>query len=343
MKPNKGHSGRAVDQPDPRHRFFLLFGPDNAQARALGDRLVEALGASRFITSGTAIKADPASLADEAGAMSLFGGKRVVWIEPAGEDVVAGVTALFDAPPPESPVVAIAGDLKASSGLRKLAEASPLAVAIACYPPSDQEAGRMVVEIGRRHGLAMGPEVAARVAASCENDRALVAQELAKLALYLDASPNAPRRLEHEALEAVGADTNEGSVLRLADWALNGDIGRLTEELGLLSPTGSEAITVVRALQRRLLMLAPARARVERGQAPDDVMAALGKSLFWKDKELLGQLIARWDAKRLAALSQRIGSLERDLMFSPVPERDALGEELIAIARAARRGDSVSR
>ncbi len=338
MKPSKGNIGRAVDQPDPRHRFFLLFGPDNAQARALGDRLVEALGASRFIISGGAIKSDPAMLPDEAGALSLFGGKRVVWVEPAGEDLVAGVTALFEAPPPESPVVAIAGDLKPSSALRKLAEASPSAVAIACYPPSDEEAARMVVEIGRRHGLEIGPEVAARVAAAGDNDRALVGQELAKLALYLDASPNAPRRLDHDALDAVGADTNEGHVLRLADWALSGDIARLTEALAFLSPTGSEAIPVIRALQRRLLMLAPARARVERGQAPGDVMAAMGKSLFWRDKGLIGQLLPRWDAKRLAALSERVGGLERDLMFTPVPERGALGEELIAIARASRRG-----
>lgn len=338
MKPGKGSIGRAVDQPDPHHRFFLLFGPDNAQARALGDRLVEALGASRLLISGASVKGDPASLASEAGALSLFGGKRVVWVEPAGEDVLAGVTALFEAPPPESPVVAIAGELKTSSNLRKLAEGSPLAMAIACYPPSDEDAARMVVDIGRRHGLEIAPEVAARVAASCENDRALVAQELAKLALYLDASTNAPRRLDQEALDAVGADTNEGSLLRLADWALSGDITRLTAELAHLSPTGSEAIPVVRALQRRLLQLAPARARVERGETPGGVMAALGKSMFWRDKELLGQLLGKWDAKRLSALSERVGALERDLMFTPVPERDALGEELIAIARAARRG-----
>ena len=127
-------------------------------------------------------------------------------------------------------------------------------------------------------------------------------------------------------------------MLRLADWALAGNIGRLNEALGHLSATGSEAIPVVRALQRRLLLLAPARARVERGQSPSDVMAAMGKSLFWKDKALIQELLGKWDSERLASLSQRVGALERDLMFTPVPERDALGEELIAIARAARRG-----
>jgi len=338
VKPARDNIGRAVDQPDPRHRLFLLFGPDNAQARALGDRLVAALGASRLIMNGSSIKGDPASLASEAGALSLFGGKRVVWVEPAGDDTLAGVVALFDAPPPESPVVAIAGDLKASSGLRKLAETSSMAIAIGCYLPSDEEAGRMVTDVGRRHGLEIGADVAARVAAACENDRALVDQELIKLALYLDASPNAPRSLDQDALDAVGADTNDRNVTQLADTALAGDLDRLVEGLAQLSAGGTEAIPVIRALQRRLLILAPARARVERGQRPGDVMAAIGKSMFWKDKKLIERLLAKWDAKRLAALSQRVGALERDLMFTPLPERVALGEELIAIARAARRG-----
>lgn len=316
--------------------MFLLFGPDTAEARSLGGRLLEALGASRFTISGAAVKSDPASLVDEAGAMSLFGGKRTLWIEPAGEECLAGVTALLEGPEPESPVVAIGGELKPSSGLRQLAEASPLAVAIGCYPPSDEEAARIVSDVGRRHGLKISGQIAARVAAACDNDRALVVQEVAKLALYLDSTPNAPRQLDDEALDAVGAETGEGNVLRLADWALNGRIDRLSEELSHLSANGSDAIPVVRALQRRLLMLAPVRARIERGQTKGDVMAALGKSLFWKDKEIVGEMLSRWDAARLAALSERVGALERELIFSPLPAREALGEELMAIARASR-------
>ena len=68
------------------------------------------------------MKSDPAALADEAGAMSLFGGKRAIWIEPAGEDIADGVAALLEADAVESPVVAIAGALRKTSALLKLAE-----------------------------------------------------------------------------------------------------------------------------------------------------------------------------------------------------------------------------
>jgi DNA polymerase-3 subunit delta len=48
-------------------------------------------------------------------------------------------------------------------------------------------------------------------------------------------------------------------------------------------------------------------------------------------------MLAQWDAERLAKVAERAGRLERGLMFSPAPGQEALGEELLAIAREARR------
>lgn len=337
MKISKGSIGRAVDQPDPGLRLYLFYGPDEAQSRAFGQRLLESLSATKFIVAASAVKSDPATLADEAGAMSLFGGPRVVWIEPAGDEIAAGVEALLEAPASESPVVAISGALRKTSTLLKLAETLPNALAHASYVPEGRDAERMVIEVARRYGLQISPSAAARIAAGCMNDQGLAARELQKLALYLDASPESPKELDHDSIDAVGAGTSEGDFLRLADMALSGDLNALSDELSRLPAGGSEAIPVVRSLQRRLLMLAPARVRIERGETADGVMTSLGKFLFWKDKTLVAKLLATWDAKGLAILSERAGRLERELMFSPAPGQAALGEELLAIARAARR------
>lgn len=336
MKAAKTSIARAVDQPDPRIRFYLFYGPDEAQSRALAGRLAEALSASRFLVASGSVKSDPALLADEAGAMNLFGGKRLIWIEPAGEDIVAGVEALLELPAAESPVVAIAGGLRKTSGLLKLAEASSEALAFAAYAPEGQDAERLVIDLGRRVGLKISPPVAARIAAGAGNDQAVVAQELEKLSVYLDASPHSPKELDHDAVDAVGADTAEGDFQRLADLALGGAMTELADELARLPAGGSEAIPVVRSLQRRLLMLAPARARVERGERVDAVMASLGRALFWKDKPVVGRMLAKWNAEDLARVAERAGKLERELIFSNVPDREALGEELLAIARKVR-------
>ncbi len=299
MKAGKASIGRSLDQPDRDVRFYLFHGHDESQSRALGARLCEALGASRVLLSTATIKSDPASLADEAGAMNLFGGVRVVWIEPATKDIEQGVIALLEGPATESPVVAIAGSLPKTSALLKLAEGSAQALAFASYVPEGRDAERMVIDVGRRYGLKIAPAVAARVADAGANDQAIVAQELQKLALFIDASPHSPKELDHEAIDAVGAD-NGGDFLRLADLALSGNVARLAEELARLPAAGAEAIPVVRSLQRRLLMLAPARARVERGERPDAVMASIGRALFWKDKDAVGAMLGKWPADDLA-------------------------------------------
>ncbi|MFL6772228.1 MAG: DNA polymerase III subunit delta, partial [Sphingomicrobium sp.] len=255
MKASKASIGRSIDQPGSATRFYLFHGPDEAQSRALAARLLEGLGAEKAAVAAGAVKSDPALLADEAGAISLFGGKRLVWIEPAGDEIAAGLEALLALEAVESPAVAIAGALRKTSALLKLAEVSPQALAFAAYAPEGADAERMVAEVGRRLGLKISSRVAARLADSSGNDQAIVTQELHKLALYLDASPQSPKELDHDALDAVGADLVEGEVLHLADLALAGRVGDLAVELSNLPP-GAESIPVVRALQRRLLQLA---------------------------------------------------------------------------------------
>lgn len=335
MKAAKTAIGRLLDQPGPDIRLYLFHGPDGAQSRGLADRLLNGLKAERFAVASSTAKADPAALVDEAGAMSLFGGKRAIWIEPAGEEIAPAVDALLQGAAPESPVIAIAGTLRKTSALLKLAEASPAAVAFAAYVPEGADAQRMVIDVGRRFGLKVPPHLAGRLADGCGNDQAVIAQEMQKLALYIDASPQAPRELDADAVEAVGAELDGGDVSRLADLALAGNVGELADELTRL-PGGADAIPIVRALHRRLLMLAPARARIEHGERLDDVMAAFGRSLFWKDKATVNRLLSTWGAEGLRRVAERASRLERNLLFSAAPDREVLGEELLSIARAAR-------
>ena len=241
MKASKTSIGRSVDQPSADIRFYLFHGQDEAGSRALAERLLQGLGATKFTVAAGAVKSDPASLADEAAAMSLFGGKRAIWIEPATKDIEEGLAALLEGPPPESPVIGIAGALPKTSALLKTAEASPAGLAYVSYMPEGQDAVRMVIDLGRKVGLTISPPVAGRVAEANGNDQAVAARELEKFALYRNASPQSPKELDHQAIDAVGADSAEGDFLHLADLALSGNLAHLASELAALSPTGSEA------------------------------------------------------------------------------------------------------
>jgi len=234
-----------VDHPDPKVRFYLFLGRDEAQSRSLAARLLEGLGAQKFVVTLAAVKANPGLLADEAAALSLFGEKRLIWIEPAGNDLFDAVEALLAAEAVESPVAAIAGALPRSSALLKLAESSPAALAFTAYAPEGDEAARLVTDLGRRVGLKVSPPVAARIADSCGNDQAIIAQELEKLSIYASASPHSPKELDHEAVDTVGADSGEGDLQRLADLALLGEVAEVADLMARLASGSSDAISMV--------------------------------------------------------------------------------------------------
>lgn len=336
MKAARGAVPAALDKPDRKVRLYLFHGPDEGQSQSHGERLLKALGATKQAMAGSAIRGDPAMLVDAAGAISLFSEAQAIWIQPAAEEIAEGIEALLAAPACENVVVAIAGALRKTSGLLRLTESHPLALAHASYAPEGRSAQAMVADLARDEGLRLQPGVAARIAEACDGDRRIAAQELAKFALFIDASPDSPRELGHDVLDCLGADAGS-DFLRIADLALAGELTWLGDELARLPGGGNEAIPVLRSMQRRLLMLAPLRARMERGEPAADVMASAGKAVFWKDKALVEKLLTLWDAAGLARVAERCGALERDMLFAGVPQGEALGEELIAIARAAAR------
>jgi DNA polymerase III subunit delta len=329
--------GRALDQPDGTIRLFLLYGPDDAGSHALAARLERAMGpdAERIDLDGATLKDDPARLADEAASFSLFGGKRHIRVT-GGDECAAAVAALLETEAAENPVVLIAGNLKPSAALLKLALDHPAVMACQNFPPEGHKADDLAVQIGRVHGLRLGPGVAAALAANCLGDRAVLEREIEKLALYLDAAPDRPREATIDAWNAVGADLDATDTAALVDAVMNGDLTTATRELAEVETSG-DWIPALRALQRRISTLARLRAEVEAGKSTGAVMAVSGKSLFWKEKDAVGAQLGRWNAARLATAHARLFASEGAMMASGTAGHVIVAEELIAIARVAER------
>jgi DNA polymerase-3 subunit delta len=338
VKANRGQIERALRAPQDC-RFFLLHGPDESGSRALARQLAAALGpeAERVELSGAELRGDPARLADEAASMSLFGGARHILVDPAGDESVAAVEALLQAPAAGNPVVLLAGALKPASKLLKLALAEGAALAFASYAPEGQEAERLVLDMGREQGLILRPDVARRLADSCAGNRSILAQEIEKLALFADAAPDRPQPAGHEAIDAVGAASEEGDLSRLVDSVGSGKADVLESELTRLASEGIEGIALVRAMLRRMALLARLRAEVERGNSVDAVMASQGKALFWKEKPSIAQQVGRWRSPLIAKSVGRLLEAERQVKAPGGLGPSAVGEELFAICRQAAR------
>jgi DNA polymerase-3 subunit delta len=331
MKANRPQIEKALKTPGDI-RFFLLHGPDDSGSRALVKALAAAMGpeAERIDLNGADLRGDPARLADEAASISMFGGARWILVDPAGDDIVP-------APAAGNPVALIAGSLKPASKLLKLALGAPSALAFASYAPDGREAGQLVLGMARAQGLVVRPDVAHRIAESCGGNRAIIEQELAKFALYADASPETPRPIDHDVVDALGAAADEGDLTRLVDSAAGGNAAALEAELVRLHAEGLEGITLIRAMLRRMALLARLRAEVERGSAPGAVMASAGKSIFFKEKDGIERQLRRWPAELIAKAMTRLSDAERQVKSAGTVGPVAADAELFAICRVATR------
>jgi len=338
VKANRGEIERALKGPGDA-RFFLLYGPDEAGSRSLVKSLAVAMGetAERIDLTGADLKADPARLTDEAAAISMFGDRRWILVEQAGDEILPALEALADASVAGNPVAIVAGALRPTSKLLKLALADRSALAFASYLPDARDYAKLVAEPARELGIDVRGDVARRIAESCGGNRALIAQELGKYALYLDASPASPKALDHDAVDAVGADSDEGDLSRLVDSALGGDAATLEAEIGRLRAEGQEGIGLTRAMLRRMTLLARLRAEVDQGSSLAAVMASSGKSLFWKDKDAIAPQLGRWRGDLIAKAIGRLIETERQMMRGNGPGNVAAEAELFAICRQASR------
>ena len=339
MKANRAEIERALDAPPPHIRFFLLYGPDEAESRGLAQRLERAMGpeAERIDLDGATLKSDPARLADEAASISLFGGKRHIRLNVVGDECLSAIEGLLDAEAAGNPVVILAGALRPTSALLKRALVDPAAMACISYALDAEKAAPLAAAMARELGVRLDMDAARQLAQAAANDRALMAREVEKLALYLDAAPDRPATADIAALDAIGAGEGEAELSRLVDAVLGGSPGEAAREIAQLSEQGVAGIPAIRALAKRVQLLVRLARQMGGSGNARAVVEAQGKAIFWKEKGGVERQLKRWSPERLATLADRLLAAERAIK-SPASPGDIMADaEMITIARAAQR------
>ncbi len=328
--------GAVTARPDIR--LFFIFGQDESAIADVAAQMAAQLGqAERVDLDSDRLRNDSALLADEASSLSLFGDKRYVRVNFRREEGLAAVENLLELAGDANPVIATAGNLTKASKLRKLVEAHPRAMAHICYLPEEGDAAANVMAFAATVGLKLDRSLAARIARYTGQDRKLAQAEVEKLSLYYDASPQRPATVEVAAFEALSAETGEENISGLVNQVMGGELRGTGRELVAAREMGVDAIRIVRALQRRVTLLASMRAKVDNGANPGAVVKAT-RSIFWKEADDFVKQLVRWPSSKLAGLNGHLMEIEAKLMSVQAGLGAViLEEELVRIARAAAR------
>jgi DNA polymerase III subunit delta len=283
-------------------RFYLVHGQDEGLAhervKALIRRLIGAeLDPLRLVRiEGDAVARDPGALADEAYAISMFGGARAIWIDAQARDLLPALEPLFARPPTDCAIVVKAGQLKRGAGLRAAFEASPVRAAIECYSDDAAALESLIEAEARAAGLAIAPDARAALVALTGADRQTTRGEIAKLMLYA----RGKSAITAEDVEAIVSDAAPSNLDHVVDQALLGDLKAVETSLTRFFDEGGEAGLLMIRLVQRLLLLHRLRLEMDQGRPFDAACQALFVKLPMPARRALAKQAERWTSESIA-------------------------------------------
>ena len=317
-------------------RIFYFCGPDESGSSDAAATIARLLGEAEMIDlAGAELRKDPARLADEARSVSLFGDKRVIHVRCTGDEIYDSIEALLASPIEGWPVLIVAAGASDKSRVAKLLADRPDALVAMFHPPDVRSVAQVVRTMADGLGVRLGDDLAERIARNAALDARTARSEVEKLALYLDASPQAPRSADAQALDAIGAVNADDGLMPLVNVALSGESGRLAGELARMRELGLNPVGVLLMAERRAAQLAQLAGKLGRRS---DINALLEQErVFFREKADVANQLRRWRGRKLERLIAKLAELHRALLADSRNAELLLAQGFAEIARAAAR------
>lgn len=336
MKVQAGEVASFLKGPPAGLAAILVFGPDSGLvkerldllAATVVDNLQDPFRVVDLDANG--LKKDPARLSDEARALSLVGGRRLVRVRQAG-DAQAGQFEAFlkESTSGQAMVLIEAGDLPARSALRKAFEGAKNAAALACYADDARGLPGVIREALQAHGLGIAPDALAFLAENLGSDRLVTRRELEKLALYKGAGTVAL-----EDAQACVGDSAASSLDALAIAAAGGRQDQLDRALSRVLAEGTAPVAILRAVARHFHRLHLVRGLVDRGMPVEGAVQKLRPPPFFKVADAFKAQARLWTSESLARALDILTEAELDCKTTGMPDTALCARALMRLAQA---------
>lgn len=329
-----------VKAPDPQARVILIYGPDSGLMRErssiIGKTIVADLNDPFNAVTLTAdqIAEDPARLFDEANAISMMGGGRLIRIEDGTDKLAVTVKDYLENPSRDNLVILEAGELGPRSPLRQLCEKSKAAAALPCYIEDERGISQLTRDILKEQGFTIQSDAVTWLSAAISGDRMRARSEIEKLTLYMYG--HGPQIT----IEDVQACCGEAGAQNLDDLVYavgGGQTEKALKTFHKLQEEGIPAITMLRSLQNHFRKLHLVQASLGVSLPMDEALKKLQPPLFFKLEQPFKAQISRWSLSALNTVLDRLSQLEAQSKQTGTPVDTLLAQALLSLSRAPAR------
>lgn len=326
-----------IKKPDEKIKAFLVYGSNDGLQRDTVRRLAKAICSNLSDAfqvaelNGGDLGADIGSLYGEFNGQSLMGGRRVVIVNDAGNDLSKALRKMLDESPKAQNLLILsgAGNLNKKSSLVKLAEDSADMAVFACYEDKNED----ICGVLRGMGLTFEPAAIQLLCSRLSGDRMINLGELDKLAVYMGNG----KTVTPEIVEKIISDTSDSSLEDIYYATLDGDKASALNFYNRYINEGNEPVSVVRSIMYHFMKLLICQAGIENGEPTDKAMQRLiPRVIFYRVDAFKRQLNA-WNREKLLKGMEMLYTAEKDCKTTHMPAVEIVSMLLLRIAAASKR------
>lgn len=331
-------------RPDAATAIVVIYGPDRGLvseraklfAGKTGLDLDDPFAVVRL--DAGEVEGDPGRLIDEATTVSMFGGKRLIWLRNAGahKGTAEALKVLAEKPPQDVVVLVEAGDLKKNAPLRVVAENARCAMALPCYADESRSIDQLLDQELQAAKMAITLDARQMLKSQVGGDRLASRGEIQKLMLYCAGQTT----IEIADVAASLGDVASVSADQVIDAMLQGKLAEMDEKMQRALSSGMAPFLLLSTTLRQFQSLAALRSEMDvTGRSAASAVAAARPPVFFARRSIVENALARWTGE---ALAHGLDRLQQTVLLTrrrPELAVEITRQTLLALGvQSARRG-----
>lgn len=326
----------------------LFFGPDRGLVKERAESLIKKFSDnpddafSSAVLTADDLTSDPARLADEMSALSMFGDQRLVRLRLDHERSGAAISKIIkdlDIHPEKAAarLVVEAGNLTTRSALRKAFEAGGKFAAIGCYADSAADLANMIRRTLTENNVEIDRGALEMWVPLLQGDRILARNEIEKMILYKGYGQTPGAKISVDDIKALAAGAQAASIDDIIMSAMSGQTAQCDDAFKRALAGKVNIAVILLSLQRHITRLLEASGHMQAGERPQSAIKSLRPPVFRMQERTFLAHLRIWPQRALSnALSETL-SAEQKLKSAGAPGEAIVGRILLTLAGFAEK------
>lgn len=328
-----------LKKPEPQIKAFVVYGSNDGLVNEYVKKLVQTVSKDLYdpfsvvYLNGSDVNAEVSTLFAEYSSQSLMGGRRVIVIKDADNNLTKHLKTMFDDSKTDTLVVISSTSLTKKSSLVSLAEERDDMGLIACYEDRDEDIFNTARSMFIENGLTINNEALQLLCARLSNDRKTNLGEIEKLITYMGDKKN----VSTEDVQNCISDQSSSSSDDICYFAAAGQSEKALKSFRKMVNEGNEPISIIRSLSYHFNKILTAKGFVEKGETIDKVMYKLTPRVIFFRESSFKKQVAIWPRDRLFSVLELLYKAERDCKTTNMPVEEIVSYTIMQISSAAAR------